>query len=105
MMLSISKYKENGAKIFTDRDSGVKARQELALDTLEQTEKIIIQIPRDTWGINPSFFGGLFETTIKNYRERFFEIYSFQYTNGEDIKESLKKDIEDNYEYVLNCLN
>ena len=56
VVVSISCYKEDGAKIFTDRDIGVKARTELELDKLEEQEKIIIRVPKDTWGINPSFF-------------------------------------------------
>ena len=103
-VISISNYKEDGAKIFTDRDIGVKARTELGLDKLEEQENIIIKVPKDTWGINPSFFGGLFETSIKKMGEGFFEKYSFEYTNGDKIKESLEKDIKDNFEYVLNGL-
>lgn len=104
MVVYISDYKEDGAKIFTDRDIGVKARRELGLDEKELQEDIIIRVPTDTWGINPSFFGGLFETSIKRMKEDFFNKYSFEYTNGEEIKESLKKDILDNFEYVLGAL-
>lgn len=104
MRLNISKYREQDSMIFTDRDAGVKARNELGLDEKEKTNNIIITLPSDTWGINPSFFGGLFEKSIKIYREDFFEKYSFEYTNGKQIKDSLKKDIDENYQYVLDFL-
>lgn len=104
MKINISKYKEQESKIFTDRDTGVKARQELGLDEKEREGNIVITFPSDTWGINPSFFGGLFEESIKVYGEGFLEKYSFEYTNGEKIKESLQKDIYDNFLYVLESL-
>ena len=104
MKLNISKYREQDSKIFTDRDTGVKARAELGLDEIEQENNIIITLPADTWGINPSFFGGLFEKSIKIYRDSFFEKYAFEYTNGDPLKESLRKDIDDNLQYVLDLL-
>jgi len=104
MKLSISKYREHNSMIFTDRDMGIKARNELGLDVKERDNNIIITLPADTWGINPSFFGGLFEKSIKIYREKFFEKYSFEYPNGNPVKESLKKDIEENFQYVLDFL-
>ena len=59
--VSIADYKGKNAKIFTGRDNGVIARKELKLEQKEKEGVIIIKIPNDTWGINPSFFGGLFE--------------------------------------------
>lgn len=104
MKLNISKYREQNSMIFTDRDTGVKARKELGLDEIEKENHIIITIPSDTWGINPSFFGGLFEKSIKTYPDSFFDKYSFEYTNGEAIKDSLRKDINDNFQYILDFL-
>lgn len=37
--ISISKYREQGAKIFTDRDRGLKARNELGLDQIEEKKQ------------------------------------------------------------------
>ncbi len=50
----IDKYKDEGARIFTDRDRGIEARKELGLDQLEQSGKVIVLLPQDTWGVNPS---------------------------------------------------
>lgn len=103
MEFSLKKYKKNDAKIFTDRDIGVNARNELNLDAMEQTDETIVMLfPLDTWGINPSFFGGLFETSLKKYgRDGFHEKYEFQYSNNEPLKESLQRDIEDDIDYVM----
>ncbi|MGN0169703.1 MAG: hypothetical protein ACI39H_02955 [Lachnospiraceae bacterium] len=103
---SISKYREQGAKIFTDRDTGLRARAEIGLDQKdERQEEVWIQLPSDTWGINPSFFGGLFESSLKQYgKPGFEEKYHFEYTNGESLKESLVEDIEDDIGYVLRSI-
>lgn len=104
--ISISRYREQGAKIFTDRDKGVLARAEEGLDLLDANqENVVIQLPSDTWGINPSFFGGLFESSLKQYgKSSFEEKYHFEYTNGEPLKESLIEDIEDDIGYVLRSI-
>lgn len=103
--VDIKKYKEAGARIFTDRDTGVKARMELELDKLEKKDKIIILLPEDTWGVNPSFFGGMFESSIKLMGDKFRQNYFFQYSNGTELSDSLKKNIDDDYDYVMRGLN
>lgn len=102
----IAPYRKNNAKIFTDRDNGVKAREELKLSEHDEAgEEVVILIPSDTWGINPSFFGGLFESSIKKYGTKFREKYIFKYSNGDEISESLNKDIDDDIDYVLRSVN
>lgn len=103
--INIAMYKEAGARIFTDRDTGVRARRELKLDKLEKTGKIVILLPEDTWGVNPSFFGGMFETSIKSMGEHFWQNYVFQYSNGNELNDSLKENIENDYDYVIRGLN
>jgi hypothetical protein len=104
--ISISKYREQGAKIFTDRDRGLKARNELGLDQIEENnDEVTIILPADTWGINPSFFGGLFETSLKKYgKSGFEEKYHFEYTNGQTLKEALIEDIDDDIGYVIRSI-
>ena len=98
----ISKFRKDGARIFTGRDKGVAARNEFDLNRAELEYDVInILIPSDTWGINPSFFGGMFESSIKRFRDDFTEKYKFLYTNKEEINESLRKDISDDIEYVI----
>ena len=99
--VNIEKYKEKGARIFTDRDRGIKARRELELDQLEKKGNITILLPEDTWGVNPSFFGGMFEPSIKTMQTDFYQNYSFKYSNGTELSDSLRRNIEDDFEYVM----
>lgn len=100
--IKISKYRASGARIFTGRDNGIKAREELNLSRMdEEAGDIRILIPSDTWGINPSFFGGMFESSIKKFGRDFLKKYSFCYTNGAELSESLRKDIIDDIDYVI----
>ena len=100
--VKISKYRPSGARIFTGRDKGIEARVEFELNELDNREdRINIMLPSDTWGINPSFFGGMFEGSIKKLGNNFSEKYFFLYTNGEELNESLKRNISDNIEHVI----
>lgn len=102
MEIKIKKYRKNGARIFTGRDNGVEARKDFRLNDIDaKGDSVTVLIPSDTWGINPSFFGGLFEGSIKKYGNKFCEKYKFKYSNGEEINESLKQDIEDDINYVI----
>lgn len=103
--VNIGKYKEAGARIFTDRDTGIRARKELELDKLEKNGKITILLPEDTWGVNPSFFGGMFESSIKGMRDEFWENYIFQYPDGAELNDSLKKNMNDDFDYVMRGLS
>lgn len=100
--IKISKYRANGAKIFTGRDNGIKARLELNLNQMDEEDGLVrVLVPADTWGINPSFFGGLFESSIKKLGRNFSKKYSFCYTNGERINDSLSRDIMDDINYII----
>lgn len=100
--VKISKYRANSARIFTGRDNGIKARQELDLNRIDDEQSNVrILLPSDTWGINPSFFGGLFEASIKKYGNSFLKKYTFGYTNGEEISETLNRDIMDDINYTI----
>lgn len=98
----IAKYRGNGAKIFTGRDKGIEARKDFDLDSMDSENSVVyILIPSDTWGINPSFFGGMFEGSIKRLGENFEEKYKFIYSNGKEVNESIRKDIENDIDYVI----
>ncbi len=100
--IKIAQYRNNGAKIFTGRDNGIEAREQLELDRLDEESAIIkVLIPSDTWGINPSFFGGMFEGSIKKLGDKFTDKYLFLYSNGVELNESMKRDISDNIAYVI----
>ena len=63
--INLLNFRSNGSKIFSGRDKGIDARQKLKLNELDlQEETIEVIVPKDTWSINSSFFGGLFESSI-----------------------------------------
>lgn len=98
----LSPYKGKEEKIFTNRDKGIKARESLELDRLENEDgRIEVLLPEDVWGINPSFFGGMFETSIIKLRQGFWDKYVFLYENRKNLDETLKDCIEYDYEYIL----
>ena len=100
--IKISPYRSSEAKIFTGRDNGIKAREELNLNMLDENdEKVKVLIPLDTWGINPSFFGGMFEGSIKKLGDRFLEKYYFIYPDGNEVSDSMRRDISDNIAYII----
>lgn len=100
--VQISPYRSSGAKIFTGRDNGINARKALDLNSLDNDDDDInILIPNDTWGINPSFFGGLFEGSIKKLGNGFNGKYVFKYTNGDELSDSMKREISENIDYVI----
>jgi hypothetical protein len=98
----LSKFKESEEKIFINRDNGLEARKELELDELEQ-EDVTIQVllPGDIWAINPSFFGGMFEESIKKFQNDFWNKYQFLYTNGDHVNAAVQSSLNYDYDYVI----
>lgn len=100
--IRLGQFKRSEEKIFTDRDKGIEARKTLDLDSLEENNDIInVLLPTDIWTVNPSFFGGLFEQSIKKYRDKFWDKYKFLYTDNNELSESVKASIEYDFDYVL----
>ena len=100
--IRLGQFKQSEEKIFTDRDKGIEARKKLDLDRLEENEDVIkVLLPTDIWTVNPSFFGGLFEQSIKKYHERFWDKYRFLYTDSSELSESVRASIEYDFDYVL----
>lgn len=100
--IKLGQFKRSEEKIFTDRDNGIDARKKLNLDNLEDSEdKIIVLLPSDVWTINPSFFGGLFEQSIKKYHVNFWDKYVFLYNDKSEISDSVKASLEYDFDYVL----
>lgn len=106
MKVELGKYRSSGAQIFSDRDKGIVARKELKLDEIDSnSEKAIVVIPSDTWSINSSFFGGLFEGSLKKMsKQEFQDKYEFVFNDGEQISAALIDNINDDIDYVLNNL-
>ena len=106
-VIDLKNYKKNDAKIFTNRDQGVRARKDFSVDDLDNQCDYVVKVllPLDTWGINPSFFGGLFEGSLKNMsKQEFRDKYIFQHPNNKPLNDSLERDIEDDIDYVLRIL-
>ncbi len=102
--INLSRFRGEGSKIFSGRDKGVKARKELNLNELDNSnEEISIIIPRDTWSINSSFFGGLFESSIIKLNENDFRRkYKFKLDDGSDLNDDLQRNID---ECIFEALN
>lgn len=105
--IKMETFLKTGARILSDRNEGIKARAKAQLDDLDsKEEKVIMLIPKDEmWNITPSFFGGMFEGSIKKYRDRFWDYYSFTYKDGSQISERLQNKMEYNYSYILERLD
>ena len=102
--INLHNYRSSGSKIFSGRDKGCQARISLDLDKLDHTEEtVIVSIPKDTWAINSSFFGGLFEASVIELSEdKFRKKYQFQFDDGSDLSEELKCNINDGIFDALN---
>ncbi len=102
MQIKIARFRNNGSKIFTGRDNGIEARKELGVEQLDANDSTIeVIVPTDTWGINPSFFGGMFEESIKKMGLKFEEKFQFIYPDGTTVNDSLKRDIRDDIDHVI----
>lgn len=100
--IKLGQFKRSEEKIFTDRDKGIEARNKLNLDQLEENnDYIYVLLPTDIWTVNPSFFGGLFEKSIKKYHKQFWDKYKFLYTDKTELLESVRESIEYDFDYVL----
>jgi len=62
-----------GMPVFTGRDRGQKARQDLGLDKLPIDEIVRVIIPEDTYAVTSSFFLGLFGASVRELGGEGFE--------------------------------
>lgn len=105
--IKMGEFLQNGSNIFSGRDKGVDARNTLGLEKLEENcDELLFLIPNHTWGINPSFYGGLLEGSIKKYTDinQYLKKYHFVYYDGCELKDSLKADLQEGLQYVLNSI-
>ena len=95
--INLLNFRSNGSKIFSGRDKGIDARKKLKLNELDsQEQKIEVIVPKDTWSINSSFFGGLFESSIINLKEDGFrKKYIFKFDDGAALSEELQHNIDE----------
>lgn len=105
--IKMGEFLQNGSNIFSGRDKGVEARKAIGLEKFEENcDEIFFLIPDNTWGINPSFYGGLLEGSIKKFVDinEFLQKYHFAYYDGRELKDSLKADLQEGLQYVLNSI-
>lgn len=102
--INMHKFRTNGSKIYSGRDQGIEARKELNLDKEDTKDDVlVICFPKDTWAINSSFFGGLFEKSIIDLqKDRFQNKYRFEYSDGTELSRELQQNIE---ESIFDALN
>lgn len=105
--IKMGEFLENGSNIYSGRDKGVEARRKIDLDKKEDSfDEIWFLIPENTWGINPSFYGGLLEGSVKKVADtdQYLKKYHFKYYDERELKDSLKADLQEGLQYVLNSI-
>ena len=105
--IKMGDYLTSGSSIYSGRDCGVNARRLSHLDEIEQEcDEIVFLFPENTWGINPSFYGGLLEESVRKAKNctDFLEKYKFLYYDEKESNDSLKTDLQEDLQYVLNSI-
>lgn len=89
--IRLDKIKGNEKKILSGRPNGEAERKTLKIDELDNTEfSYKIYVPDTVYSLNSSFFGGLFDESLKKLgEEKFREKYVF------DCSEAIMKNVED----------
>ena len=102
--INLHPYRTGASKIFSGRDRGIAVRIEKKLDEIDKSEEqVTVVIPKDTWTINSSFFGGLFEKSVMDLgRDRFLEKYTFVFDDGSGLSSELRQNIEEGIHDALN---
>lgn len=95
--IKMHKHRTSGSKLYSGRPLGVDVRKELDLNAKDQDEKkYIFEFPEDTISINSSYFGGLFEKSVMDLgKNKFLSKYRFAYPDGTELKDTLKRNIEE----------
>ena len=87
-----------GGPVYVGREKGARVRSRFDLDSVDTSEKIVkVNVPKETYSINSSFFLGLFGKSIKRAgsAEAFFDKYVF------DMPEHLRSSIESSVSRAL----
>lgn len=101
--IKMHNYRAQGSKLYSGRPLGIDVRKKLDLNRKDSDqENYIFVFPEDTISINSSYFGGLFEKSIIDLgKEKFLKKYKFQYADGRDLKDTLKRNIDEGIEDAL----
>lgn len=102
--INLHQYRTGTSKIFSGRDKGIDVRKEKNLDEMDKNdEQVVVSIPKDTWTINSSFFGGLFEKSVIDLgKEKFLEKYTFVFDDGSVLSSELRQNIDEGIHDALN---
>lgn len=102
--INLHQYRTGTSKIFSGRDKGIEVRKEKNLDEIDKNdEPVVVSIPKDTWTINSSFFGGLFEKSVIDLgKEKFLEKYTFIFDDGSVLSSELRQNIDEGIHDALN---
>jgi len=83
-----------GSKVFSGRDRGRLLRKELDVDALDLSdERVEVSIPMDTFGVNQSFFLGLFAKSVGRLGAEGFEA-KYKFEGPEAALRTVKEGIE-----------
>lgn len=102
--INLVNFRSSGSKIFSGRDKGIAARNKLKLNEFDLINDYAeVLIPKDTWSMNSSFFGGLFEQSIIDLKEeKFREKYRFKFEDGTSLTEELQHNVNEGIFEALN---
>ena len=95
-IINLEDFRAKGAKVYTGRDRGKKARKDSNINQIEENyDKVIIIIPENVYSIIPSFFEELFlDVVIKLGKEKFLEKFEFRSLGEYKYEKPLNEAIE-----------
>lgn len=94
--INLEDHRTVGAKVFTGRDLGKKARIDSQIKRIEQDyETVYIIIPDNVYSIIPSFFEELFlDVVLKLGKKKFLEKFQFESQGKYKYEKPLNEAIE-----------
>ena len=95
-IINLEDFRAKGAKVYTGRDRGKKARIDSNINKIEENyDKVIIIIPDNVYSIIPSFFEELFlDVVIKLGKEKFLKKFEFRSLGEYKYEKPLNEAIE-----------
>ena len=95
-LIDLAPFRNEDLRIFCGRGSGQSARAAARLDVLDHdptVEKVVVQVPADTWDVSSGFWSGMFGDSVRRLRENGFRTrYEFR---GGISQEDVDAGIED----------
>lgn len=101
-IINLEDHRTPGAKVFTGRDLGKKARILSEINRIEEEyDSISIVIPKNVYSIIPSFFEELFQdVVIKLGKDKFLKKFIFisegAYKYEKPLNEAIERILRDN---------